>query len=163
LVPGSLIDSQAPRRQHPHGQGDREGEEHPGEQVEGTGTAPGDKPEQDIDAGPADRRDDPEHQEAEEAWSKGGWPALLNRSKWGQCHHGGEGVLRLKPGALVTSPAAFGEKRARQCKGAGDSEPDDRMKAALKEPPTPRDRGDQRENTEAELNIRLSANCPVRF
>jgi hypothetical protein len=82
--------------------------------------------------------------------------ALLCGCGGGQIHCGSKKVGTMDPGVLVAGPTAFGEKCNGQCQGAGDAEPDARMEVALEEPPGPRGCRDERENTEAELNMRLA-------
>lgn len=87
-----------------------------------------------------------------------GGPAVLCGFGDAQAHRGSGGVGRLNPGVLVADPTAFREKRGGQCQGASDAEPDARMEAALEKPPGPGGCRDEREGTEADLNIRLPSN-----
>jgi hypothetical protein len=122
---------QSTRRQHPHSKADREGKEHPGEQIQWAGPTPGDYSDEDVDARPADRRYDPEHEQAEYASSVGGEHIVLCRPEGGQRHRSVRSIGMAKVGVLVAGATAFGEKCAGQGQGAGDAKPDARMQAAL--------------------------------
>jgi hypothetical protein len=59
---------------------------------------------------------------------------------------------------LVAGATSFGEKCGGQCQGASNAEPDARMKTGMKKPPTSSGCRDEREDTEADLNLRFTPN-----